>query len=251
MNEDVMDEAEKLLENPVMRLLAALSLMLIAERAIAGLIFGLTDLTDLFQSLIFDSLWNLPQGAWLAIAIVLGGWIVLGSMRNLDPGLIGGAAGAFFFMSVLIANFRGDLPDVLRDLYDLLPPALFLVGVAAGLIALLKSSPASGGESGSFATSAAPPPSGFATGPSMEPAPAPAPFAAPAPAPAPAPFVAPAPAPAPLVAPAPAPAPTPAPAPAPQAPLGGQEPCWLPDPRGEAELRWWDGSMWTDHIHNS
>jgi hypothetical protein len=22
---------------------------------------------------------------------------------------------------------------------------------------------------------------------------------------------------------------------------------WHPDPRGEARLRWWDGSQWTDH----
>lgn len=22
---------------------------------------------------------------------------------------------------------------------------------------------------------------------------------------------------------------------------------WLPDPRGEARLRWWDGSQWTGH----
>jgi type II secretory pathway pseudopilin PulG len=24
---------------------------------------------------------------------------------------------------------------------------------------------------------------------------------------------------------------------------------WLPDPHGEGELRWWNGSKWTDHVH--
>ena len=26
---------------------------------------------------------------------------------------------------------------------------------------------------------------------------------------------------------------------------------WFPDPSGEAGLRWWDGSQWTDHTHQS
>ena len=28
-------------------------------------------------------------------------------------------------------------------------------------------------------------------------------------------------------------------------------PGWYPDPHGVAELRWWDGSAWTDNIHNA
>ncbi|MEO7146788.1 MAG: DUF2510 domain-containing protein [Terrimesophilobacter sp.] len=28
-------------------------------------------------------------------------------------------------------------------------------------------------------------------------------------------------------------------------------PGWYPDPHGVAELRWWDGSDWTDHLHNT
>lgn len=26
---------------------------------------------------------------------------------------------------------------------------------------------------------------------------------------------------------------------------------WFPDPKGEAELRWWDGSTWTEHVHSN
>lgn len=26
---------------------------------------------------------------------------------------------------------------------------------------------------------------------------------------------------------------------------------WFPDPSGEAGLRWWDGSQWTDHTYQS
>lgn len=28
------------------------------------------------------------------------------------------------------------------------------------------------------------------------------------------------------------------------------KPDWYPDPSGEAELRWWDGSQWTEHTHS-
>lgn len=207
-----MDEADKLLENPMVRLVGGLGLMLIAERAVVGLIVGMARLTGLFEGLVFDGIWNLPQAQWLAIAGVVAGWIVLGSIMKTDPVILGGAAGAFVFMSGLIANIRGDLPEIVRDLYDLLPPSLFLVGVAIGFLALLKAAPAVS-ENGSF-MSTAPPPMGFTT------------------------------------APEPAPAPTPAPAPEAAAPVTGRAAGWLPDPKGEAELRYWDGSAWTDHTHN-
>ena len=31
-------------------------------------------------------------------------------------------------------------------------------------------------------------------------------------------------------------------------PLGGQPANWYPDPHGQARLRWWDGSRWTDQV---
>ena len=32
---------------------------------------------------------------------------------------------------------------------------------------------------------------------------------------------------------------------------GNPPPNWYPDPRGEAELRYWDGNQWTEHTHSS
>jgi hypothetical protein len=32
---------------------------------------------------------------------------------------------------------------------------------------------------------------------------------------------------------------------------GNPPPNWYPDPKGEAELRYWDGSQWTEHTHSS
>lgn len=34
------------------------------------------------------------------------------------------------------------------------------------------------------------------------------------------------------------------------APAPSESPGWLADPRGEADLRYWDGSAWTAHTHN-
>ena len=58
---------------------------------------------------------------------------------------------------------------------------------------------------------------------------------------APAPAPAPAPAAEPMAAAAPAPAPAPAPADA--VPAG-----WYPDPSSRFELRYWDGTRWTEHV---
>jgi hypothetical protein len=43
--------------------------------------------------------------------------------------------------------------------------------------------------------------------------------------------------------PAPAPAPQPAYTPTPAVPAG-----WYADPAGRYELRYWDGSQWTEHV---
>ena len=50
--------------------------------------------------------------------------------------------------------------------------------------------------------------------------------------------------PAPTYDPAPTPAPTAAPAPA----ASGPAPDWYADPAGRFELRYWDGSKWTEHV---
>ena len=31
--------------------------------------------------------------------------------------------------------------------------------------------------------------------------------------------------------------------------FAGPPPGWHPDPHGESRLRWWDGSVWTEHVH--
>jgi len=49
--------------------------------------------------------------------------------------------------------------------------------------------------------------------------------------------------------PSPAPAPEPAPAPAPEpAPVVTTPAGWYPDPSGRFELRYWDGTQWTEHV---
>jgi hypothetical protein len=49
--------------------------------------------------------------------------------------------------------------------------------------------------------------------------------------------------------PSPAPAPEPAPAPAPEpAPVVTTPAGWYPDPSGRYELRYWDGTQWTEHV---
>lgn len=213
-----MDQAEKLFENPIVRMAGALSLLLVALRGLVGLLFGTSNLLGLFERLLFDRLWNTTQGEWLAIVAVLGGWIVLGSMIKLDTTFLGIVAGGFVFLTVVMDNVRGNLPDFLDNLYGLLPSALLLLAAAAGLVTVLKSTSGDFDVAGLYGKAT----SNLGLG-----------GGAPVPAPAP----------------APAPAATPTPAPT-ATPAAGQEAGWLPDPKGEAELRYWDGSNWTDHTHN-
>jgi hypothetical protein len=55
------------------------------------------------------------------------------------------------------------------------------------------------------------------------------------------------PSPAPAPEPEPEPEPTPAPAPEPT-PIVTTPPGWYPDPSGRYELRYWDGTQWTEHV---
>jgi len=220
-----MENAEKLLENPVIRVAAATGLLLVALQGVLGLLFGVVDALGVFERLVFDSLWNLTQGEWFAIFVVLVAWIALGSMMNLDAGLLGGAAAVFAFMAVIMNNVRRDLPEVLEDFYQLLPPALLVLAAAVGLVALRSSSvdstlgaTAPAGVQGLYGRAT----SNLGLGGGAR---------------------------APMGLPTQAPAPTTAPEPVP-APVSKQPEGWLPDPKGEAQLRYWDGSAWTEHTHN-
>ena len=104
---------------------------------------------------------------------------------------------------------------------------------------------------GSYTPDPAPTPGAFT--------PAPEPISVPEPAPAPAPVAEPAgwavaPEPAPSYSPDPTPAPQPEPsyASAPAAPAAASAPAvpagWYADPAGRFELRYWDGSAWTEHV---
>mgnify|MGYP000719023805 CR=1 FL=1 len=218
MEHSVVERTERLLENPVMRVVAATSLLLVALRGVTGLLFGVVDVVGIFESLFLDRLWNLAQGEWLAIFIVLGAWFVLGSMMKLDSKLLVQAAGGFFLLAAFMANVQRDLPDVLGDLYSLLPSTLVLFAAGVGLVTLCKSVPAGFEAAGLFGTASSNlglgggAPASAETSPRVE-----------------------------------SPAVTTPSVPAPVAPM---EAGWLPDPRGEARFRYWDGSAWTDHTHN-
>jgi hypothetical protein len=74
-------------------------------------------------------------------------------------------------------------------------------------------------------------PSGWAAAPAATAAPEPTPQPAPEP-----------------VAAAPAPQPTPQPTPQPQPSTPSTPAGWYPDPSGRFELRYWDGSQWTEYV---
>lgn len=106
---------------------------------------------------------------------------------------------------------------------------------AGTVIVAYLSRPATGASSGTATTATAATAAVAATAAATPVVDAPAP--APAPAPAAEPMAAAAP------APASAPAPAPAPAPADAVPAG-----WYPDPSSRFELRYWDGTRWTEHV---
>lgn len=220
---------DSFLENPVMRIIAGFSLLLVATDVLVGLFFGIIRLLGVFEFGAFERLWNTDRVTWFTILVVIGLWIAVAIVANLDQTLMIAVAGAYFFWTVIVRNIAFDLPDFLRDLFFVIEPALALIGVGLGFLTLLRfkgpvnlSAGGMGGTLGATPFGAA----SSTSSPISNPAP-PAP-GNPSPAPAPA-------------------APTPEPEPE---PASAQAPGWFPDPKGEATYRWWDGSAWTDNTHD-
>jgi hypothetical protein len=121
------------------------------------------------------------------------------------------------------------------------------VGESALVAAAVEPIPSVAEEPSPWAPQAEPAPAAEAAPeatPEVAPAPADVAPAAPEPAPAPAADAAPVEAAPAEAAPQPAPAPAPAPQPAPSSVPAG----WYADPSSRFELRYWDGSAWTEHV---
>lgn len=203
--------ATQVLEQPIVRAFAGFSLMLVTERAIEGILVGLIRWFDVGSSLLFDVLWNLEYVRWLAILLTIVGWLVVAA--KLEPFTIWLAAASYLFIAVLIENVVFDLPDSLIDVYFVLAPALLLPAVLYAVVALRAQRHDRG--PATVGTTAAPPAMSFASPPPGTLDPSARVESVPA-----------------------ASADT------------SSDPSWLPDPRGEARLRWWDGTAWTDHTHD-
>ncbi len=201
-----MDQLEKLLENPFVRLLAAFGLLTALLTPVRGVLSGLTQITGLFDRL--GGFWNLSYLGWLGIFIVLGAWIGFGMWAKFDPVLIYGAGGAFFVWFAFVRNIVVELPNFFGDLLVLLNAFITFAGLALGFLMLTKINKPMDLSPATF---------GMAGTPGQAPA---QPGAAPA---------------------QPAAAATQTP--------GAPEPGWFADPKGEAELRWWDGATWTDNTN--
>lgn len=217
---------DSVLENPIVRIIAAFGLLLAATEVLVGLFLGVFRLLGIFSFGAFERLWNLDRTTWFTMLVVIGLWIVISIVANLDQTLMIAVAGVYFFWIVLVRNIAIDLPDFLRDIFFVVEPLLALIGIGLGFLTLIRIKGPMNLSADSLGSAMGATPFSAAAG--SNPAP-PAPGGT-SPAP-----------------PAPA-APSPAPAPEPE-PAAAQAPGWFPDPKGEATYRWWDGSTWTDNTH--
>ena len=212
-----MNDINKALENPIMRMVASVCWLLATSALLAIFLRRLFDLLGIFDSLFFERWWNVDRFTWIAVFLTLVLWVGLSVLLGFDQTVWIGAAGAFFLWAVLVRNIAFEVPEFLGKLVLLFDALLHLAGVMLGLLTLHR-----------FANTGDPINFGASASPSPEPNARPATTMTQAP--------------------------TPSPAPMPSAtadPASQQtmEAGWYADPKGEATWRWWDGSAWTDNTN--
>ena len=124
-------DASKLTEQPLVKAIVGLSLLHTAAIGLYGVLGGVLGLLDIFESLVFRQWWNIERLRWIAIVLVVGGWIVLALQAKFDALLTWVPVGGVVLFDVLLQNLLFDLPDFLIDLYFIASPALFQTARAA------------------------------------------------------------------------------------------------------------------------
>lgn len=211
-----MDQLEKALANPFARILLTVGVLFALLSPLISMLQTVIFQLGLFENFFFGRWWNLAPISWLVVFVLAAGWIAGGLSLKFDPPTVLLGAGLFVFWALIINNLLGDVPGLVRTLLIVLRALITIGGVLVGGLALFgamqQGQPLTGASLGNMPNAIRPPTADGLTGAAAGPQSGPVP--------------------------------TPAPATS-ESPAAG----WFPDPKKEADLRYWDGSEWTDHTN--
>ncbi len=211
-----MDKLEAAIANPFVRILLTVGVLFALFSPTVGMLQTLMLQLGIFEDFfLFDRWWNLPPLSWFVVLGLAAGWVAGGLSLKFDPPTVLIGAGLFVFWALIINNILGDVPGFVRTLLVVLRALITIGGVMVGGLGLVraieKGKPLTAASFGPVADAMRPPAS---PGEGTTPTPAPAPGQTGTPAAA-----------------------------------GNPAAGWFPDPKQEANLRYWDGSQWTDHTN--
>lgn len=181
---------EKLLENPVVKLLAGFGFLLFTYGVVNATIFNLADLVGLWDDIRFRSVWRIGWISVLAMFVTVGLWILLATTRKYEQSYWLIVAAAFVGWVMVVVPVATYLPDALRTLVALVANGARGVAVLLAFVTLDRAIPRMQAVAVAAPGSVAQP----------------------------------------------------------QA-TATQAAGWYPDPRGQAEWRWWDGADWTENTN--
>ncbi len=202
---------DNFLKNQIVRIIAAVGFLTLISLVFSSLLFNLGDLVN--STSVFDGFWNLTYIGVISTLATLGIWVGLSVTRRFEQPWWMIVAGAFGLWELIVEPVAFDLPDVMRSLLAIAGVLLLAAGAILALPTLDRATP-----------KLAAPVAGYTGGQPQQSYPGQ--FAQQAQA----------------AAEQAQPQPV-------QGSGGGQAPGWYPDPQGQAQWRWWDGTAWTQNTN--
>lgn len=113
------EAVEKLLQNPVVKVIAGAGFLLLINGVLSSILFNLVDGLDLWDSLFRSAVWRISWITLLSMAMTIGVWLTLSTTRTYEQAfwlIVGGVFVAWVLVVVPVGTY---LPNALQALLSL------------------------------------------------------------------------------------------------------------------------------------
>ncbi len=135
------EAVEKLLQNPVVRILAGFGFLLLVNGVVNSVLFNLADGAGLWDSLFRRAVWRIGWIALFSMVITAGLWVLLSVTRKYDQAYWLIVVAGFIGWVLLVVPIGTYLPDLLQSMLSLVANGTRAAAVLLAFVTLDKAIP--------------------------------------------------------------------------------------------------------------